>query len=80
LQESIFRRLRRSVGSRRTLGGGSLIPKLPCWRARFVARFKSLMVLIPVFAEVNEQRMLWLEIIIVIFFALDLAIVVWVRR
>jgi hypothetical protein len=33
-----------------------------------------------VHAEVNERRMLWLEIIIVIFFALDLAIMLWVRR
>jgi hypothetical protein len=33
-----------------------------------------------VHTEVNEQRMLWLEIIIVIFFALDLAIMLWVRR
>ncbi len=33
-----------------------------------------------VHAEVNEQRMLWLEIIIVIFFAADLIIMLWVRR
>jgi hypothetical protein len=33
-----------------------------------------------VHAEVNEKRMLWLEIIIVIFFALDLAIMLWVKR
>jgi hypothetical protein len=33
-----------------------------------------------VHAEVNERRMLWLEIIIVIFFALDLVIMLWVRR
>ncbi len=31
-------------------------------------------------AEVNEQRMLWLEIIIVIFFAVDLMILRWVRH
>jgi hypothetical protein len=31
-------------------------------------------------AEVNERRMLWLEIIIVIFFAADLAIMLWFRR
>ena len=33
-----------------------------------------------VHAEVNEQRMLWLEIIIVIFFAVDLMILLWVKR
>jgi len=33
-----------------------------------------------VHAEVNEQRMLWLEIIIVIFFAADLAIMLWVQK
>jgi hypothetical protein len=33
-----------------------------------------------VHGEVNEQRMLWLEIIIVIFFALDLLILLWVKR
>jgi hypothetical protein len=33
-----------------------------------------------VHAEVNEQRMLWLEIIIVIFFAFDLVILVVLRR
>jgi hypothetical protein len=27
-----------------------------------------------------ERRMLWLEIIIVIFFALDLAIMLWAKR
>ena len=30
--------------------------------------------------KLNEQRMLWLEIIIVIFFAIDLVILLWVRR
>ena len=33
-----------------------------------------------VHAEINEKRMLWLEIVIVIFFALDLAIMLWVKR
>jgi hypothetical protein len=33
-----------------------------------------------VHAEVNERRMLWLEIVIVVFFALDLAIMLWVKR
>jgi hypothetical protein len=33
-----------------------------------------------VHTEVNEQRMLWLEIIIVIFFAVDLLILLVVRR
>jgi hypothetical protein len=33
-----------------------------------------------VHAEVNERRMLWLEIIIVIFFALDRVILLWGRR
>jgi len=33
-----------------------------------------------VHAKVNEQRMLRLEIIIVIFFAVDLMILLWVRR
>jgi hypothetical protein len=33
-----------------------------------------------VHAEIAEKRMLWLEIIIVIFFALDLAIMLWVKR
>jgi hypothetical protein len=32
-----------------------------------------------VHTEVNEARMLWLEVIIVIFFALDLAILLWAR-
>jgi hypothetical protein len=31
-------------------------------------------------SEMNEQRMLWLEIIIVIFFAIDLVILWLVRR
>lgn len=31
-------------------------------------------------AEVHEQRMLWLEINIVIFFAVDLVILLWVRH
>jgi len=33
-----------------------------------------------VHTEVNEQRMLWLEVIIVIFFAVDLAILLWTRH
>ena len=33
-----------------------------------------------VHSDMNEQRMLWLEIIIVIFFAIDLVILLWVRR
>jgi uncharacterized Rmd1/YagE family protein len=33
-----------------------------------------------VHAEIAEKRMLWLEIIIVIFFALDLAIMLFVKR
>ena len=51
------------------------------WRASVEQRLAQLDKLYSVVhAEVNEQRMLWLEIIIVIFFALDLAIMVWVRR
>jgi hypothetical protein len=33
-----------------------------------------------VHTEVNERRMLWLEVIIVIFFALDLLILLWTKR
>jgi hypothetical protein len=51
------------------------------WRASVEQRLAQVDKLYSVFhAEVNEQRMLWLEIIIVIFFALDLAIMLWVRR
>jgi len=51
------------------------------WRASVEQRLAQLDNLYSVVhAEVNESRMLWLEIIIVIFFALDLAILLWVRR
>ncbi len=51
------------------------------WRTSVEQRLAQLDKLYSVVhAEVNEQRMLWLEIIIVIFFALDLAIMLWVRR
>jgi len=51
------------------------------WRASVEQRLAQLDKLYSVVhAEVNEQRMLWLEIIIVIFFALDLLILLWVKR
>ena len=51
------------------------------WRASVEQRLAQLDKLYSVVhSEVNEQRMLWLEIIIVIFFALDLIIMLWVRR
>jgi len=51
------------------------------WRASVEQRLAQLDKLYSVVhTEVNELRMLWLEIIIVIFFAVDLAILVWVRR
>ena len=51
------------------------------WRASVEQRLAQLDKLYSVFhAEVNEQRMLWLEAIIVIFFAIDLLILLWVRR
>jgi hypothetical protein len=51
------------------------------WRASVEQRLAQLDKLYSVVhAEVNEQRMLWLEIIIVIFFAIDLLILLWVRR
>ena len=51
------------------------------WRASVEQRLAQLDKLYSVaHAEVNEQRMLWLEIIIVIFFALDLVIMLWVKR
>ena len=51
------------------------------WRASVEQRLAQLDKLYSVVhAEVNEQRMLWLEIIIVIFFAVDLMILLWVRR
>ena len=51
------------------------------WRASVEQRLAQLDKLYSVVhAELNEQRMLWLEIIIVIFFALDLVILLWVKR
>ena len=51
------------------------------WRASVEQRLAQLDKLYSVFhTEVNEQRMLWLEAIIVIFFAIDLLILLWVRR
>ncbi len=51
------------------------------WRASVEQRLAQLDKLYSVVhSEVNEQRMLWLEIIIVIFFAIDLGILLWVRR
>ncbi len=51
------------------------------WRASVEQRLAQLDKLYSVVhAEVNEQRMLWLEIIIVIFFAVDLVILLWARR
>ena len=50
------------------------------WRSSVEQRLAQLDKLYSVVhSEVNEQRMLWLEIIIVIFFALDLAIMLWRR-
>jgi len=51
------------------------------WRASVEQRLAQLDKLYSVaHAEVNEQRMLWLEIIIVIFFAIDLLILLRVGR
>jgi hypothetical protein len=51
------------------------------WRTSVEQRLAQLDKLYSVaHAEVNEQRMLWLEIIIVIFFAIDLLILVLLRR
>ena len=51
------------------------------WRASVEQRLAQLDKLYSVVhAEVNEQRMLWLEIIIVIFFAFDLVILLVVKR
>jgi hypothetical protein len=51
------------------------------WRASVEQRLAQLDKLYSVVhAEVNEKRMLWLEVIIVIFFALDLLILLWVKR
>ena len=53
---------------------------LDAWRASVEQRLAQLDKLYSVVhSEVNEQRMLWLEIIIVIFFALDLVILLWGR-
>ena len=50
------------------------------WRASVEQRLAQLDKLYSVVhIELNEQRMLWLEIIIVIFFAIDLLILLWVR-
>jgi hypothetical protein len=51
------------------------------WRASVEQRLAQLDKLYSVVhSEVNERRMLWLEIIIVFFFALDLAIMLWVKH
>jgi hypothetical protein len=51
------------------------------WRTSVEQRLAQLDKLYSVVhAEVNEQRMLWLEIIIVIFFAIDLLILLWLKR
>ena len=51
------------------------------WRASVEQRLAQLDKLYSVFhAEMNEQRMLWLEAIIVIFFAIDLLILLFVRH
>ena len=51
------------------------------WRASVEQRLAQLDKLYSVVhAEVNERRMLWLEMIIVIFFALDLVILLWAGR
>ena len=50
------------------------------WRASVEQRLAQLDKLYSVVhSELNERRMLWLEIIIVIFFAIDLLILLWVR-
>ncbi|MDE1170871.1 MAG: hypothetical protein PW734_06660 [Verrucomicrobium sp.] len=51
------------------------------WRTSVEQRLAQLDKLYSVVhAEVNEKRMLWLEVIIVIFFALDLLIMLWGKR
>jgi hypothetical protein len=51
------------------------------WRASVEQRLAQLDKLYSVFhAEVNERRMLWLEAVIVVFFAIDLLILVFLRR
>jgi hypothetical protein len=50
------------------------------WRTSVEQRLAQLDTLYNVVhSEVNEQRMLWLEVIIVIFFALDLLILLWAK-
>jgi hypothetical protein len=50
------------------------------WRASVDQRLVQLDKLYSVVhADINERRMLWLEVIIVIFFALDLLILLWVK-
>ncbi len=51
------------------------------WRTSVEQRLAQLDKLYSVVhTEVNEQRMLWLEIIIVIFFAVDIVILLWTHR
>ena len=51
------------------------------WRASVEQRLAQLDKLYSVFhTEVNEQRMLWLEAIIVVFFAIDLLLLLFFRR
>jgi len=51
------------------------------WRASVDQRLVQLDKLYSVVhADVNERRMLWLEVVIVIFFALDLLILLWVKK
>ncbi len=51
------------------------------WRASVEQRLAQLDKLYSVVhAEVNERRMLWLEVIIVVFFAFDLLILLWAKR
>ena len=51
------------------------------WRTSVEQRLAQLDKLYSVVhSEVNEKRMLWMEIIIVIFFAIDLVILLWVKR
>jgi hypothetical protein len=51
------------------------------WRTSVEQRLAQLDKLYSVVhTEVNEKRMLWLEVIIVVFFALDLAIMLWDKR
>jgi hypothetical protein len=51
------------------------------WRSSVEHRLGQLDRLYSVFhAEINERRMLWLEIIIVVFFAVDLLALFWLKR